>query len=114
MKTAIRLTAIAAALATSLALSVPASADSEVSEVVKYDDLNLTTTTGAQTLYKRLKAAAWRVCRESVSLAGTSGMLQQGQCMKTLVESAVHNVNKPELTALHEGTAVDAGMTASR
>ncbi|RYZ64483.1 MAG: UrcA family protein [Proteobacteria bacterium] len=114
MKTAFRFAAIAAALGTSLALSVPAAAETGITEVVKYYDLNLTQPTDAQKLYRRLQGAAWRVCRDTVSGSGAAAMLQQGTCIRTLVESAVHNVNKPVLTALHEGKAAEADLTASR
>jgi UrcA family protein len=113
MKQTIRIAAIAATLGTLVAFAVPASAATTArTEVVKYNDLNLTTATGTQELYKRLQIAAWRVCRDVVSSGGAASLLERTSCVRELVETAVKDVNKPTLTALHQGKAMD--LTASR
>ncbi|MET0291976.1 MAG: UrcA family protein [Steroidobacteraceae bacterium] len=111
----IRIVALGAILATPLAVTVPAFAGATVdrSEVVKYNDLNLTTSAGAETLYSRLKVATWRVCRDVVTSAGLPGMMERTNCMTDLLDSAVKDVNKPTLTALHEGKSGSA-LTAAR
>ena len=112
MKISIRILALGAILTSPLALAMPSVVDGSPAQVVKYNDLNLQTTAGAQQLYARLKTASWRVCREVVSTAGAPGMIERGQCAADLLDGAVKDVNKPVLTALHQGRPVD--LTASR
>lgn len=114
MKQFTRIVALGAILSTPLALSVPAFADTaDRAEVVKYADLDLSTPTGAEALYARLKVASWRVCRDTVSNGGLPGMIERSNCVTETLNLAVQDVNRPTLTALHQGKpALD--LTASR
>jgi UrcA family protein len=114
MKNFTRIVALGAILTTPLALAVPAFAEAPSrSEVVKYNDLDLATAAGAETLYSRLKVATWRVCRDVVSSSGLPAMMDRSACQAELLETAVKDVNLAALTALHQGKAASA-LTAAR
>jgi UrcA family protein len=73
-----------------------------VSVTVSYADLDLSKAAGAQTLYKRIKAAARRACG---SIDGYTHMKSQRgwrECYETTMADAVGKVNLPVLTALHQ------------
>lgn len=83
-------------------------ADSRVRMVsleVEYTDLNLATTAGARTLYKRISHAAHTVCGQnsSRSLAMLSA---HHRCVRDAVNAAVEKVGAPTLTVLHQGSSV--------
>jgi UrcA family protein len=77
-------------------------ADDQVrSETVKFADLKVDTPAGAEALYRRISAAAQRVCRyEASSIYGPSTWQN---CVRPTVDATVARVNKPRLTALHAG-----------
>src|SRR5579862_5402357 len=52
-----------ATLAVTTASFATAPSDEAPSVTVRYDDLNLATDAGANTLYRRISSAAWSVCR---------------------------------------------------
>jgi UrcA family protein len=115
MKSSTRILALCALLGLPLAFTVPAvAADGEFTEVVKYNDLNLATADGALALYARLKAASRRVCRDIVLGSGAPAMLERSNCVTRLIDTAVRDVNRPVLTALHQGRVRPASLTASR
>jgi UrcA family protein len=68
---------------------------------VRYGDLNLSTTTGAETLYARIQRAAAQVCRpsDSAQLTMHAGYLR---CQNELVARTVANVRSPQLAAVYE------------
>ena len=67
------------------------------SETVKFGDLNLSTQSGVETLYRRIHAAAWRVCRQP------AGELAAARTCETKAESdAIGKVNAPLLTAFYQ------------
>lgn len=112
MKHLTRIAALAALATVPLASSVPAfAADTSPSQVVKYNDLNLTTPEGAKELYSRLKKASRNVCNDIYS-PGTQNLIDQALCRRDTLDTAVRNVNQPLLTALHRGS--NAELTASR
>jgi UrcA family protein len=69
------------------------------SEVVKFDRAQLSTQSGADALYERIRTAAWRVC--SAMYSGPEA-LERLKCIKTLTADAVKDVNSPMLSALYE------------
>ena len=77
-------------------------ADDQVrSETVKFADLKVDTQPGAEALYRRIFAAAQRVCRyEATSIYGP-GIWRN--CVRPTVDATVARVNNPRLTALHAG-----------
>jgi len=75
-------------------------ADEEVhSETVKFQDLNVDTPEGAQTLYARIHAAARRVC------ADTDPVMQPGTiaCARNAEAKAIQKLSLPQLTAYYRG-----------
>jgi UrcA family protein len=75
--------------------------DSEIPTLtVSFSDLNANTEAGAKVLYARLRFAADQVCRPYER----TGILPQRAwqtCVNNAVASAVQQINKPTLTALH-------------
>jgi len=117
MKHLTRIAALGALLSTSLASTVPAvagdAATDVATQVVRYGDLNLADPDGAKTLYSRLKKAARHVCFDTSGAdAGLPGLIAQSRCVDAALDTAVKDVNKPLLTALHRGTP--GALTASR
>jgi UrcA family protein len=75
-------------------------AEPSLTRIVAYGDLNLDSTQGAQVLYARLRTAARSVC---APLEGRD-LRQQSQwhnCFDHAVDSAVTEVNKTTVSALH-------------
>jgi UrcA family protein len=67
------------------------------SETVKFADLNLSTQAGVEALYKRINAAAWRVCRQP---AGEQAAART--CERKAESDAIGKVNAPLLTAFYQ------------
>jgi len=71
--------------------------DQGPSEKVKFADLNLSSQAGVEALYRRIHAAAWRVCRQP------AGELAAARTCETKAESdAIGKVNAPLLTAFYQ------------
>ena len=68
--------------------------------IVNYGDLNLDSEQGAKVLYARIRSAAENVCFSLESRDYTDKKLWQG-CFDQAVASAVVQVNKARVTALH-------------
>jgi UrcA family protein len=69
--------------------------------VVRFGDLDLSTRSGAETLYSRIQRAAAQVCRptDSAVLVMHTASLQ---CRNELVARTVASVRSPQLAAVHE------------
>jgi UrcA family protein len=75
-------------------------ADDQVrSETVKFQDLNVGTPAGAETLYFRIHSAARRVCSRP---GDVWEMALASSCIKDAEARAVQKVNLPMLTAYYE------------
>ncbi len=73
-------------------------ADDQVrAETVKFQDLNVSTPAGVETLYGRIHAAAKRVCSESDKMRQTNA----AACARKAETHAVDELNLPLLTAYH-------------
>jgi UrcA family protein len=72
-----------------------------VQVTVSYADLDLSKTAGAQTLYKRIKAAAARVCGSHGRYTTLEPRKVWRNCFDTAVANAVAQIDRPTLTALH-------------
>jgi UrcA family protein len=101
-----RATLVTAALSGALSLMYGATstaADEAVRQVVvRYDDLNLTSTRGASTLYSRINAAAREVCDASDLLSrelGTRAAVDA--CVQKAISGAVTDVGRSELFAIY-------------
>lgn len=77
-------------------------ADDQIrSETVKFADLKVDSSAGAEVLYRRIQSAARRVCSyDATSIQGPSVWQN---CVRPAVDAAVAKVNNPQLTALHTG-----------
>jgi UrcA family protein len=98
-----------AAIVAALAFAGTAQATSHVSQQsdapsakVKYLDSELTTYSGAQQVYERIHAAAWRVCSDMIDANNPVDALDQGRCIADLVGSTVKDMNSPKLTAVYD------------
>jgi UrcA family protein len=69
-------------------------------KIVRYGDLNLDSEQGAKVLYARIRGAAENVCSSLDGRNLTEKTLWQG-CFNKAVASAVVQVNKVRVTALH-------------
>jgi UrcA family protein len=70
------------------------------SVTVRYSDLDLTTTVGVNTLYRRIANAAYNVCpRPDMRDLQATGVADQ--CRAEAVARAVHDVNNPKLAMVH-------------
>jgi UrcA family protein len=71
------------------------------SQAVSYADLDLSKPAGAQTLYKRIKAAARNVCGPVDQYTFQTPSKTFRACFDKAVADAVAQVDRPSLTALH-------------
>jgi UrcA family protein len=92
-----------AALALSTCLvAYSASAQPKVkAQTVSFADLDLSKAAGAQTLYKRIKAAARNVCGPADNYTYVTPSKQFRQCYEKAIADAVAQIDRPSLTALH-------------
>ena len=73
--------------------------DQAQTETVGFQDLNVATPAGAEALYRRIHAAAERVCSPP---AGWGEQIRAHACARTVVAQAVEKLNLPALTAYHQ------------
>jgi len=94
--------ALAAVIAASgFATSAFAAPSSDAPTVaVRYDDLNLTTTQGVNTLYSRISHAASQVCPDLYSRDLTAVAAAQ-RCKAEAIAQAVRGVNNQKLALVH-------------
>jgi UrcA family protein len=85
-------------LAGSIAVSAVTVAQGSSGIVVRYSDLDLSTSVAARTLYGRIQNAAWQVCLK-IHPTGIDNV----KCRQILVDAAVSHVNKPKLTEIATG-----------
>jgi UrcA family protein len=96
-------TAIFGALALAGAAVSSAANSGYVPQVsVRYDDLNISSPRGAATLYGRIAAAAYEVCKEFDD-GGLSLLLKQRleACIHQAIVEGVTKVRQPALTAVY-------------
>jgi UrcA family protein len=75
--------------------------DADVRSVaVRYDDLNLSTSVGVNTLYRRISAAAREVCPDIYS-RDPRAFVAARSCQADAIAKAVREVNNPSLAMLH-------------
>ena len=83
-------------------LSSAADADEVVrSEIVWFGDLNLSNPEGVAVLYRRIKAAAHRVCAERNTRTLLIWSRAEAECKRAAIARAVVAVNSERLAALH-------------
>jgi UrcA family protein len=96
MNTKLSLALATLVLAPGLACAGPADASvptadgaSAPSELVRFSDLDLSTSDGMAALHDRISQAAYRVCRDMIPTAS----IDNARCQQQLVEAAVDDVN---------------------
>jgi UrcA family protein len=83
------------------------------SQEVNFDDLNLTSQSGARTLLVRINRAAKAACGPlSHSPLLPREAANHRACVADAVDAAVKRVNLPVLTALHNSAAADIAIAA--
>jgi UrcA family protein len=92
-----------AALALSTCLvAYSASAEPKAkAQTVSFADLDLSKPAGAQTLYKRIKAAARHVCGPVDNYTFVTPASAFRQCYAKAIADAVAQIDRPSLTVLH-------------
>ena len=117
MNTKLSSATAALALVATLSVAAPglaASATPSVpSAVVRYSDLDLSTSEGIHILYERIQVAAWHLCQQTVPVQHSPAAIEILKCREALMDAAVGQLNKPALTALHKGNKPH-DITASR
>jgi len=76
---------------------------------VSYADLNIDSAAGVKVLYSRLRSAARRVCAPFDDGQQRAINFHFRACYKNALDSAVAQVNKPILTAMHARVQPAAG-----
>jgi UrcA family protein len=105
MKTSTQLTRILAgtlfaALTCSIATMVLASGSDAFQVKVKYGDLNVSSESGAATLYSRIRNAAESVCRQFNS-ADLGARKLFAACVHKAISDAVNDVDQPALFTIY-------------
>ena len=91
--------AVSASPASAAVSASPASASTS-SVTVRYVELDLSRSAGAQVLYNRIQQAALEVCNGFVG-PFSEMHTRASPCYKDAVENAVAQVNSPQLSAIH-------------
>ena len=74
-------------------------------QTVSFADLDLSKAAGAQTLYKRIKVAARKVCGPADRYTYPTPSRAFSKCVEAAIADAVTQVDRPSLTALHKEEA---------
>ena len=69
---------------------------------VRFSDLSASTPEGARVLYGRIVDAAQTVCGPSASLWDADAYRNWKTCYRATVDHVVRQINRPQLTALHQ------------
>jgi UrcA family protein len=80
------------------AIAAPSRVGDVATKTVRFNDLDLSTAVGAETLYERISAAARIVCRGAPLAAVRT-------CRSRAVDDAVRTVGSPLLSSIHRSTA---------
>jgi UrcA family protein len=76
---------------------------------VSYADLNIESAPGLRLLYGRLQSAARRVCAPLDDGRQSLGNFPFHRCYETALNSAIADIDKPVLTAMHKSRRQVAG-----
>jgi UrcA family protein len=94
-------TALAATTLAMGGLGTIARADSILEErsiLVHFEDLDTSTSGGAQRLYDRIESAAATVCSEPARWRNLALSARYASCLRTAVAAAIRKINRPLLT----------------
>ncbi|HKE44859.1 MAG TPA: UrcA family protein [Steroidobacteraceae bacterium] len=87
--------------------------DDNASIKVSYERLDFTKPDAVADLYKRIQTSARRVCNDASSPWDASREETFKRCYSATLDKAVAQVNRPQLTALHQGKAQPVRVGAS-
>jgi UrcA family protein len=107
--TAAALILAAAILAPSAAAQSPRQA---TSIMVSHADLDLSARAGAQTLLRRMKSAAAKICGERPLPRQIAATVRHTACTSGAMKSAVEALDIPTVTALFKGQAAGTEVAA--
>ncbi len=103
------------AIAALVAIAAPAAAR-EIPEapriVVKYSDLDLNRSAGADVLIARIRQAALNVCGDGHSTRGLDQAAEHNACMAETMAAAVKQVNAPLVSARYGVPATSSRLAA--
>ena len=99
MNAAIQLAILAAGTGGSVQVIDPVDPVEAPAQVVRYDDLDLSDSTGARVLYERIETAAEQVCGPVRAHDVSHAWVRP--CIRRAVAKAVSDVDEPTLTMLH-------------
>jgi UrcA family protein len=95
------LPALVATLAITLPIDAPHAASAMPTIRVTYQDLDLATSAGVSTLYKRIERAAAEYCESTRLVTGTRVSTAFSRCVQDAVTTTVKKIDQPGLSALH-------------
>jgi UrcA family protein len=72
---------------------------------VSYPQMALDSATGAEGVYRKLKAAARKVCGITNGIQPVHEVMAANECYDKALADAVSKIDRPALTALHTGSA---------
>ncbi|HEV2561602.1 MAG TPA: UrcA family protein [Rhizomicrobium sp.] len=109
---------ISRALIAALAFSAPAYAGDvhgAVKQVaVHYDDLNISTKSGAHILIARIETASKTACGGAPDIRDLKMRAFFSDCMKSTMDHAVASIPSPMVAAVYNGTAGDEAVQVSQ
>ena len=111
VKIAKRMPVAATLLACVWAISTAFAGEQMRSETVKFQDLDVNTSEGVQTLYGRIHAAAWRVCATTSS--DPWFYIAARRCASNAEVKAIETLNLPQLTAFYRAKTGDRSQPLS-
>lgn len=92
------------AMCTRVAIADVVEIDGPQTQIVRYDDLDLTDSAGARILYARIEKAALHLCGPGRTQAAAEARIRYGtryDCIRHAVANAVADVDAPTLTKTH-------------
>lgn len=111
------LLAVALALAPSAQAGAAAQGDGPPSALVRFGDLNLDSSAGAQILYERIVRAAYTVCAPFAAAGHLTPSGAWYNCVDQAIAGAVRRVDRPSLTAYYarrQGQVVTSARLVSQ
>jgi UrcA family protein len=99
-------TAVLASAFLAIGIGSAYAADQDISVIVKYGDLDISTPDGAKSMLQRIVQAARRVCAPDANLADLPGLGDWLKyCVSTRVSGTVSRLGAPIVTAAYRSRA---------
>ena len=78
---------------------------------VSFNDLNLNTMSGLDSLYMRVESAAHRVCGVENIRVSLDILRIQRACVSSSIDNAIGQIGNARLTALHRSRLIETGQS---